>query len=136
MSFRERESCVGAPGPDLISAYHAVFVEATQKGITLFASSGDQGASQPTCDFFSWIKSSSSPAGDPLVTAVGGTELHVADYCIAGVTVPASDPTTAPAPGTYLSEIAWNEGPLGDFSNVFGSTEATGGGFSNIFRAP
>jgi len=136
MSFGEAESCVGAPGPDLISAYHAVFVEATQKGITLFASSGDWGASQHTCDVSSWIKSSSYPAGDPLVTAVGGTELHAADYCIPGVTVPACDPTTAPTPGTYLSEIAWNEGPLGDYSNFFGATLATGGGFSNIFNEP
>ena len=29
MSFGEAETCVGAPGPDLISTYHAVFVEAT-----------------------------------------------------------------------------------------------------------
>lgn len=137
MSFGEAETCVGIPpGPALNAAYHAVFAEATQKGITLFASSGDQGAAQPTCDGSSWIKSSSAPASDPLVTAVGATELHAADYCIAGVTVPACDPTTAPAPGTYLSEIAWNEGPLGDFSNVFGSTEATGGGFSTIFGEP
>jgi subtilase family serine protease len=137
MSFGEAETCVGIPpGPALNAAYHAVFAEATQKGITLFASSGDQGAAQPTCDGSSWIKSSSSPASDPLVTAVGATELRAADYCIAGVTVPACDPTTAPAPGTYLSEIAWNEGPLGDFSDEFGSTEATGGGFSTIFGEP
>jgi subtilase family serine protease len=133
MSFGEAESCVGAPGPDLVSAYHAAFVEATQKGITLFASSGDQGAAQPTCDFSSWIKSSSYPAGDPLVTAVGGTELRAADYCL---TILGCDPSANPAPGTYLSEIAWNEGPLGDFSNIFGATEATGGGFSNIFNEP
>jgi subtilase family serine protease len=136
MSFGEAETCVGIPGPDLTAAYHDVFAAATQKGITLFASSGDQGASQPTCDGNSWIKSASGPASDPLVTAVGGTELHAADYCIAGVTVPACDPTTAPAAGTYQGEIAWNEGPLGDFSNRLGATEATGGGFSVIFGEP
>ena len=138
MSFGEAETCVGIPpGPALNAAYHAVFVEATQKGITLFGSSGDQGAAQRTCDGSSWIKSASSPASDPLVTAVGATELHAADYCIAGVTVPACDPTTAPVPGTYLSEIAWNEGPLGNFSDVIGpGTEATGGGFSTIFGEP
>jgi len=75
MSFGEAETCVGIPpGPALNAAYHAVFVEATQKGITLFASSGDQGAAQRTCDGSSWIKSSSSPASDPLVTAVGAAE--------------------------------------------------------------
>lgn len=82
MSFGEAETCVGAPGPDLISAYHDVFVSATQKGITLFASSGDQGAAQPTCDGNSWMLSASNPASDPLVTGVGGTELHAADYCL------------------------------------------------------
>jgi subtilase family serine protease len=137
MSFGEADTCVGIPpGPALNAAYHAVFVEATQKGITLFGSSGDQGAAQPTCDGSSWMKSSSSPASDPLVTAVGATELHAADYCIAGVTVPACDPATAPAAGTYLGEIAWNEGPLGDFSDLLGTTEATGGGFSTVFGEP
>jgi subtilase family serine protease len=133
MSFGEAETCVGAPGPDLISTYHAAFVEATQKGITLFASSGDQGASQPTCDGNSWMKSASYPASDPLVTGVGGTELRAADYCL---TVLGCDPSTHPLPGTYLSEIVWNEGPLGDFSNRFAATEATGGGFSVIFGEP
>ena len=133
MSFGESESCVGAPGPDLISTYHDVFVKATQKGITLFASSGDQGAAQPTCDGNSWMKSASHPASDPLVTGVGGTELHAADYCLVSL---GCDPSTHPLPGTYQSEIAWNEGPLGDFQNFFGATEATGGGFSVIFGEP
>ena len=133
MSFGEAETCLGFPGPDLTAAYHAAFVEATQKGITLFASSGDQGASQPTCDGKSWIKSASTPANDPLVTSVGATELHAADYCLP---ILGCDPSANPAPGTYLGEIAWNEGPLGDFQDFFGSTEATGGGFSVIFGQP
>ena len=44
--------------------------------------------------------------------------------------------STHPAPGMYLSEIVWNEGPFGDFSNFFPATEATGGGFSVLFSAP
>ena len=79
MSFGEDESCVD---PDLLSGYHDVFVAATQKNITLFASSGDQGAALPTCDGNSWSKAVSHPANDPLVTGVGGTELHAADYCL------------------------------------------------------
>ena len=77
--------------------------------------------------------SASHPASDPLVTAVGGTELHAADYCLVAL---GCDPNTHPAPGTYQSEIVWNEGPLGDFSNIFGATETTGGGFSVIFNEP
>jgi subtilase family serine protease len=133
MSFGENESCMD---PAILSAQHAAFASATQKGITLFASSADQGAALNTCDGNSWVKAVSSPASDPLVTGVGGTELHAADYCIVGHTVPACDPSTAPAPGTWLGEIVWNEGPTGDFQAFFGATEATGGGFSVLYDEP
>ena len=131
MSFGENESCVD---PDLLSGYHAVFAAATQKNITLFASSADQGAALPTCDGNSWVKAASQPASDPLVTGVGGTELHAADFCLPAL---GCDPATHPLPGTYLSEIVWNEGPpFGDFQPFFGSTDATGGGFSVVFDEP
>ena len=140
MSFGEDESCVGSPGPDLTAAYHAVFVAATQKNITLFASSGDQGALLPSCDGTSWSKSVSSPASDPLVTAVGGTELHAAGYPSActDTTLPGCSASSLnPMPGTYQGEIVWNEGPpFGDFQDEFGATEATGGGFSVLFDQP
>ena len=79
-SFGENESCVNS---GILNAEHQLFLKATLKHITLVASSGDQGAAQPTCDGSSWVKAASSPASDPLVTAVGGTELHAADYCLA-----------------------------------------------------
>ncbi len=113
MSFGESESCVGAPGPDLTSAYHAVFVEATQKNITLFASSGDQGVLLPTCDGNSWSKAASSPANDPLVTAWVGPNFtrldipriaQIRHYRVALLSL-------NPMPGTYEAEIVWNEGP-------------------------
>jgi subtilase family serine protease len=120
-SFGENESCMD---PDLLAQQHKVFAEATMKGITLFASTGDEGAAQTTCDGNSWVKAASSPASDPLVTAVGGTELHATDY-------------TNPAPGTYQGEIAWNEGPpFGDFQAFFDFTSATGGGFSVLYDEP
>ncbi len=132
MSFGESDTC---PGPEATAAWHQAFVNATKKGITLFASSGDQGAAQPSCDGNSWIKSTSSPASDPLVTAVGGTELSAAGFCLAAF---GCDPSSYPAPGTYMSEIVWNEGdPYGDFGNVFGlGTIATGGGFSTVWDEP
>jgi subtilase family serine protease len=131
MSFGENESCVD---PAILSGYHDVFASATQKGITLFASSGDQGAAQQTCDGNSWEQAASSPASDPLVTAVGGTELHAAGYCL---TVLGCDPSTAPLRGTYQGEIAWNEGPpYGDYQDAFDSTLSTGGGFSVLFDEP
>jgi subtilase family serine protease len=120
MSFGENESCMDA---DSIAAYHDVFVKATQKGITLFASSGDQGAAQQTCDGESWTRAVSHPASDPLVSGVGGTELHAADYCLP---VLGCDPTQHASFGTYESEIAWNEF----------QSESTGGGVSVVFDAP
>ncbi|HWZ71074.1 MAG TPA: S53 family peptidase [Casimicrobiaceae bacterium] len=132
MSFGENESCVD---PVILSGYHDVFAAATQKNITLFASSADQGAALQTCDGNSWVKAVSSPASDPLVAAVGGTELRAADFCLTAL---GCNPATHPAPGTYQSEIAWNEGlPFGDFGNIFGvGTLGTGGGFSVLFDEP
>jgi subtilase family serine protease len=131
MSFGEADVCLG---PELTAAWHQAFVNATRAGITLFASSGDQGAAQPSCDGSSWIKSTSAPASDPLVTGVGGTELRAAGYCLPAL---GCDPATHPAFGTYLSEIAWNEGPtFGDFQNEFDSTLSTGGGFSTVWSVP
>ncbi|HEV3058916.1 MAG TPA: S53 family peptidase [Vicinamibacterales bacterium] len=130
-SFGENESCVD---PDLLAQEHQVFSDATMKNITIFASSADEGAAQPTCDGASWVKAASSPASDPLVTAVGGTELHAAGYCLTAL---GCNPAANPAPGTHLGEIAWNEGfPFGDFQANFGSTIATGGGFSVLYDEP
>jgi subtilase family serine protease len=121
-SFGENESCMD---PTLLAQQHEVFVNATQKGITLLASSGDFGSGQPTCDGSAFVQAVSSPAIDPLVTAVGGTELHAAGYCLTSLLC---NPAANPAPGTYQGEIVWNESGLG-----FG---ATGGGFSVVFDEP
>lgn len=131
MSFGESDTCLG---PALVAAWHQAFANATARGITLFASSGDEGAALPSCDGNSWIKATSSPASDPLVTGVGGTELRAADYCLPAL---GCDPNTHPAPGTYLSEIGWNEGPpYGDFQANFGSTLSGGGGYSTVWSEP
>ena len=106
-SFGENESCVA---PDIARAQHALFARATLKGITLLASSGDQGSAQLDCAGETFVKAASSPATDPLVTAVGGTLLDAN-----GLT------------GVYNGEVTWNEP---DFA------AASGGGFSVDFRRP
>jgi subtilase family serine protease len=132
MSFGESDQCLGAT---LTDAWHQAFVNATRKGITLFASSGDEGAALPSCDGNSWIKSTSSPSSDPLVTGVGGTELSAAAYPSSCTNSVGCSPTTTP--GTYLSEIGWNEGPpFGDFQNLFPATIAGGGGYSTVWSEP
>ncbi len=108
-SFGEAGMCAG---PDLAAQQHAVFEAANAKGITLFASSGDHGSAQPTCNGASLVLSASTPASDPLVTAVGGTHL-LADA----------------VSGAYQSEVAWNNPRAAELG-------ATGGGFSNLYRRP
>ncbi|MGH2487161.1 MAG: S53 family peptidase, partial [Ktedonobacterales bacterium] len=121
-SFGENENCVD---PTLLKEEHAVFQEATDKHMTIFASSGDQGAAQQTCDGASWVQVASSPASDPLVTAVGATELFAAFDCAPGI-------TCKPTPGTYNHEIALNE-PAGQFT---AGSFSTGGGFSDLYTRP
>jgi subtilase family serine protease len=104
-SFGEGEICMA---PALRTLQHQIYQEAVNKGITLFASSGDQGAAQPTCDGTSFFLSASTPASDPLVTAVGGTYLNA-----------------NPQSGRYHGESAWND-----------SFGASGGGFSVLFPRP
>ena len=116
-SFGEAEQCMASSDLD---RQHKLFRKAVQKGMTLFASSGDSGAAQPTCDGSDVFKSVSTPASDPNVTGVGGTTLH-AD----GIT------------GAYQSESTWNESAifsdpsLGDIEAVAG-----GGGQSVLFHRP
>jgi len=121
-SFGENESCMD---PNLLAQQHQVFADATAKNITLFASAGDDGAAQLTCDGSALVKAVSTPAADQLVTAVGGTELHAARYCLTALNC---DPSQNPPPGTYQGEVVWNE-----VSTGFG---ATGGGFSLVFDEP
>lgn len=113
-SFGEAESCVD---PNLEAKQHALFAKAVAKGITLFASAGDDGSAQLNCDGTTYIKSASSPANDPLVTAVGGTNLN-------------ADLKT----GAYISETAWNDAFSGCGPDA--SYGCGGGGFSTIYARP
>jgi len=104
-SFGEAESCEAS---NIATADHLLFATAAAEGVSVFASSGDNGAAQPSCDGSTLIKSVGLPAADPLVTSVGATSL-----------------TAAQPTGAYESETAWND--------TYGSS---GGGYSTIFPTP
>ena len=108
-SFGEGEICMD---PAIQTAQHQVFQEAVDKGITLFASAGDQGAAQPTCDGTSFFLSASTPASDPNVTSVGGTNLFADAHS-----------------GAYGHEVVWQDGPGN-------GTGVGGGGFSVLYSRP
>jgi subtilase family serine protease len=98
-----------------------VFADATSKGITLFASSGDSGAAQFNCSLTGAIFAASTPASDPLVTGVGGTTLN-------------ADGNT----GAYIGETAWAEPLFGCNPPAVKKQDinCSGGGFSTIFSRP
>ncbi|HEX7734282.1 MAG TPA: S8 family serine peptidase [Ktedonobacteraceae bacterium] len=108
LSFGENENCVDA---ELRREEHQLFREATRKGITLVAATGDFGSAQMACESNTFEKAISFPSDDPLVTAVGGTTLE-------------ADASS----GQYVREKTWNE------SRAF--NKATGGGYSRFYHAP
>jgi subtilase family serine protease len=116
-SFGENESCMD---PSLLAQQHQVFANATLKNMTIFASSGDFGAGQPTCDGSALVQAASTPAIDPLVSAVGGTELHAARYCLAVVIRPRT-----PFPGLIRARLYGTNAPLGSGAAVADSVYCT-----------
>jgi subtilase family serine protease len=110
-SFGQGETCMD---PAIQKEQHQDFVTADNENMTVFASAGDEGASQPDCNGDgNFFLSASTPASDPLVTGVGGTHLN-ANF----------------NNGAYHSESVWNNSGL---SPDFG---AGGGGFSTIYSKP
>jgi subtilase family serine protease len=152
MSFGIPEAAFRGNNSQMMQA-NAIYAQAANEGISVFASSGDSGATNgaatPNANF---------PASDPNVTAAGGTDLFV------GADAPLVDTkggTVVPPPGatlqeieqllaepqyakyasmdyTYANETAWADFnsstcPFGCTSGAFG---ATGGAPSAIFPAP
>jgi subtilase family serine protease len=110
-SFGEGEVCQSA---SIFAATHQLFVRAAAERMSVFASAGDSGSSQPACTGNGFFKSVGTPASDPLVTGVGGTHLN-------------ADLTT----GAYQSETVWNNS-----GSTIADLGATGGGFSTQYPRP
>ena len=72
-SFGEGEVCQAS---SIFAATHQLFVQAAAERMSVFASAGDSGSSQPACNGNGFFKSVGTPASDPLVTGVGGTHLN------------------------------------------------------------
>jgi subtilase family serine protease len=87
-----------------------LFKEAAAKGISVFASAGDNGTEG----------GAGYPASSPNVTAVGGTNLF----------------TTLDGSGTYVGETVWGDAANCPLGCTIGPIGATGGAPSRIFSAP
>ena len=118
--------------PRQIYKLRSAYLNAARHGVTVLAASGDNGSTDDDCDPASGCANPDNlfcctahqaidwPASDPLVTAVGGTQLHLN----------AKGKRTAP-------DSVWD-----DLSSTVGVTGpvytwgASGGGHSTVFRRP
>jgi subtilase family serine protease len=118
--------------PSEIYSLRSAYLNAEQQGVTVLAASGDQGSTDYLCDPTSGCANPDNvfccssrraidwPSSDPLVTAVGGTQLHLTD----------EGARTSP-------DSVWN-----DLSSTVGVTGpvytwgAGGGGHSTVFPRP
>lgn len=116
MSYGAPEQAIsGGSHNKYLSHGDAVFQEAREARITSVASTGDTGAS-----FGTGVAVANYPSSDPLVTAVGGTNLFMSDA------------------GVYQSEDVWNDTDpaLCPFGCIYGPFGATGGAPSMLFKRP
>ena len=104
------------PSPASINGLRSAYVAAAAAGVTVLAAAGDAGATNEANaagTFYFKSPAVGWPASDPLVTAVGGTQLHL----------DAAGNRTAP-------DNVWND------TAVFGHPAAGGGGVSGVFSRP
>ena len=148
MSFGIPEAAFHGNNAQMMQA-NAIYAQAAKEGISVFASSGDSGATNGAA-----TPNAGFPASDPNVTAAGGTDLFVgADASFQGMNFA---PILASLPSltsteladllaqysstnyTYANETAWADFnastcPFGCTAGPFG---ATGGAPSAFFAAP
>lgn len=102
--------CETASGAAELQTLDTIFKQGAAQGIAMFAASGDSGA----YDCNDTNLAIDSPAGDPYITGVGGTNLQVSN-------------------GAYGSESVWSN-PSDTQRSPEGS--GGGGGLSNTFKEP
>jgi subtilase family serine protease len=106
------------PNASTIRSLRGAFISAREHHVTVLAAAGDTGATGPlpdqSCCFK--VRATTWPATDPLVTAVGGTQLHLDLH------------------GNRLApDNVWNDNCDTSTSACLG---ATGGGTSTVFARP
>lgn len=104
------------PSTQSILNLRSAYVNAAAHNVTVLSAAGDWGATSPSDASESTYYTSATanwPASDPLVTAVGGTQLHLND-----------------AGARLLPDNVWND------TNVLGSPAAGGGTVSSVFSRP
>jgi uncharacterized protein (TIGR03437 family) len=121
--------CEAAYAPSDVSSLEAMAKQANAEGITWFAASGDNGATDCYGDGFpgaNSIVSVDMPASLPELTGIGGNEFTDGS----GNYWSASNTANNASALSYIPETAWND------SAIDGSPSASGGGASRFFTKP
>jgi len=129
-SFGANESTFTSPSQ--LYSLRSAYVNAARQGVTVLAASGDQGATDDICSPSTGCADPSDviccqstratdwPASDPLVTGVGGTQLHL------------NDEGSRTAPDSVWNDLSSTLGVTGP-AHTSGSS---GGGHSMVFSRP
>lgn len=124
-----------AESAQILRYEHELYVQGNAQGISFLASSGDEaGLECPSENYVDsgtagvFVPSVSSPASDPNVTAVGGTNV------VTKHTPGSLDSTYVGENGFSDPEIAYDI--YGEGSNVSGGAWGAGGGVSTVFKKP
>ena len=129
----------GVDFTSILKQFHALFQQGNAQGITFLASSGDNGApdcippafqSNPTTAGTNFVLGVENPAGDPNITAVGGTNLQTT------ATPTANDVTYTSENANFDPRLPATEQIGTVIFNVGNNTWGSGGGFSQVFAKP
>ena len=124
----------GTDFTSIIQTMHSLFVQGNAQGITFLASSGDNGAVPCVSQAFAnhpqsgtnFVLGVETPASDPNVTSVGGTNLTVS------ATPTANDNTYLAENANFDPRVAATVSGFAVGNNTWGS----GGGYSVVFTRP
>jgi subtilase family serine protease len=103
------------PSAAALMALRGAYVQAAADNVTVLAGSGDEGSTNAHFNGVTFFthRVNSWPSTDPLVTSVGGTQLHLTN-----------------TGQRLLPDNVWND------TNLLGSLAASGGGLSEFFSRP
>jgi subtilase family serine protease len=115
------------PSKDALKALRGAYLDASVKGVTVLAASGDSGAADVRVgeSWYYYKPVTSWPDSDPLVTGIGGTQLHLA----------------LASGGARTPDTVWNDTFDIPLQQAFYGTNgpnplAGGGGLSTVFTRP
>jgi subtilase family serine protease len=112
------------PSMRSVRSLRGAYIDAARRGVTVLAASGDSGAADERFNQVTYYlhRVTSWPDSDPLVTGVGGVQLHLN---------PAGDNVRRPTVWNDTYNVATNEFVVGDA----GPSPLAGGGGKSIFFA-